>query len=132
MKIGLYFSLVASLLFVSCKDACKEVSCSFGESCEDGVCDCEIENYAYLDWFLNCAACQNISTTVFSLDIDGVKIASITLKNQTYGSRRNLKIQKSGTFSYKVYANNDTSNVIESGNVSLIRCDINTLSTTAL
>ena len=132
MKKNFHLTIFALFLcLASCKekDPCEDVFCSFGEECTDGKCDCEINDFAYLNWTMRCndEYCGNFQTSPsFTLIINEINVSALTVFT-TSEQNSNIRIQDQGELPYKVLLSSSNNQVIDSGTVRLAKCQSNEL-----
>lgn len=128
MKSVLKILVISFLVFtISCEgDPCKDVFCNqfftnVENTCNEGKCRCEKENFGVLDIHVKCTNCTVNNKLSVDLLIDGSKAGSLVEIFSNDAVRLQYKDYASGTKAYKVVTG---SKVHDQGQITIERCKV--------
>ncbi len=131
----LFVIILTTLAFFSCKKeepkeepelqcvpSCENIDGTGDNICIDGNCECETNNWTYIEWTVKCTNCSNVVSELFcDLYINNNKITDLTLASSSFQNAIFKKlINSSGQVPYKIISGSVT---LEEGFFNLTNCE---------
>lgn len=111
-------------LMVGCgEDPCLDC---IADPCIEGVCECEMKGWSYLDIAVRCLSCAPTTTGTAVIEVDGAKVAEITFTGKNSFTKSLNRIPTTGTVPYRVTVKQGSFE--EAGNLAMIQCEATVLS----